>query len=39
MVVGIFLFTTPGQILNKVQSFSHGEYNNGELDRKKFEEK
>ena len=30
---------TPGQILNKVQSFSHGEYNNGELDIKKIEEK
>ena len=30
---------TPGQILNKVQSFSHGEYNNGELDIKKLKKK
>ena len=30
---------TPKQILNKVKSFSHGEYNSEQLNEKKIEEK
>ena len=30
---------TPEQILNKIKSFSHGEYNNNDLNEKNIEEK
>ena len=30
---------TPSQILNKIKSFSHGEYNNDNLNKKNIEEK
>ena len=39
MGVGIFLFYRPEQILKKIKSFSHGEFNNGELDMKNIEER
>ena len=34
-----FSFTDSEQILKKIKSFSHGEFNNGELDMKNIEER
>ena len=38
-VVGTFLLQTPEQILEKIRSYSHGEFNNSDLDKKEIEER
>ena len=37
--MALFFLQTPEQILEKIRSYSHGEFNNSDLDKKEIEER